>query len=182
MKVLMPVIRRFQGMVPRAHTVLRPALPQALQLHQPRFVHVLPLEWPSAVTRPVEEKVEAEPKVLTPEEQEEEKQKKRLQRLPPFLRHRERERAMEKDLDQIPAGPKPFSVARSSKGNYPVYSEMRNNNRRSTVLRKYSGDVKALIKELEAVTGRTVIQRNGCLDVLGNHNAIITKWLYKCGF
>eukprot|EP00965_Chrysotila_dentata_P036365 1211293-Pleurochrysis_carterae.AAC.1 len=80
------------------------------------------------------------------------------------------------------AGPKPFSVARSSKGNYPVYSEMRNNNRRSTVLRKYSGDVKALIKELEAVTGRTVIQRNGCLDVLGNHNAIITKWLYKCGF
>jgi len=100
-----------------------------------------------------------------------------------FLKRKAREATMQRPLVELPDGARPFRVERSRMGNFPIYTDIRNGgNKVVTILRKYSGDVRALVVELQQVTGKEVTAFHGRLEVRGRHQTIMADWLGKIGF
>ena len=66
----------------------------------------------------------------------------------------------------------------------PVYTDFKNGGSRIvTVVRRYTGDARALAAELGRVLGgRPVAVCNGRLEVEGNHAAQVKTWLAGLGF
>lgn len=80
------------------------------------------------------------------------------------------------------AAPLPYHVHRSRMGNLPVYHDFRGGSREVTVLRKYSGDVEALARDLEELCDAPVTMYHGRLEVKGTYGGVLRKWLAKSGF
>jgi large subunit ribosomal protein L49 len=103
--------------------------------------------------------------------------------VPESLKRKRREASLLRPLEELSSGPRPFRVARSRMGNFPIYTDIRNGGSKVvTILRKYTGDVPALASELEAVTGKEVTAYHGRLEVRGRHAPVIAEWLGKLGF
>jgi large subunit ribosomal protein L49 len=67
--------------------------------------------------------------------------------------------------------------------NLPVYSDIRNGNTKVvTVVRKYTGDVHALGKELQRLCNSDVTLYHGRLEVKGIHVKEIKEWLAGLDF
>jgi|SaaInlStandDraft_7_1057024.scaffolds.fasta_scaffold200782_2 large subunit ribosomal protein L49 len=78
----------------------------------------------------------------------------------------------------------PFAVARSTHGQLPVYSRTANGGtRRSTIVRRISGDVDKLAHDLMVVTGENEIRlRYGSIEIKGNHTKTVQQYLLGQGF
>lgn len=78
----------------------------------------------------------------------------------------------------------PFHVFRSRMGNLPIYTDWRGGGRTRmvTILRKYSGDVNALKREVERVCEARADLFHGRMEVKGNHREKLGKWLSNLGF
>ena len=85
--------------------------------------------------------------------------------------------------------PPPFHLCRSITGQLPVYSKVSaGRTLKTTVLRKYTGDVEALRHALRQMLlerfGREldVAMFHGRMEVKGHHVKLIKKWLLDLGF
>jgi hypothetical protein len=77
----------------------------------------------------------------------------------------------------------PFAVDRTNSGSLPVYMDYRaGRTRTETIVRKITGDVKAIASELVKITGSTVVQKPAQVVVKGHHLRIIRLWLRSLGF
>lgn len=78
----------------------------------------------------------------------------------------------------------PFRVLRSSRGNLPIYTDIRNGGTRIvTILRKYTGDTDALRDEVQRqCDGAKVTLYHGRMEVKGRHRKRISEWLTGLGF
>ena len=80
----------------------------------------------------------------------------------------------------------PFFVQRSSSGSsgLPVYTDFKSQGQTKviTILKKCGGDIEALKKEMEKVTGTEVELRPGKLIVKGNYVRRMKLWLSGLGF
>eukprot|EP00187_Rhodella_violacea_P012376 CAMPEP_0184713984 /NCGR_PEP_ID=MMETSP0314-20130426/4229_1 /TAXON_ID=38298 /ORGANISM="Rhodella maculata, Strain CCMP 736" /LENGTH=185 /DNA_ID=CAMNT_0027176775 /DNA_START=28 /DNA_END=585 /DNA_ORIENTATION=+ len=81
-------------------------------------------------------------------------------------------------------GATPFYVSRSSKaGMMPVYSDLRKDGRRMTIVRRIRGDMKAMAEELTKVCEGTDVKiRQGSIEVKGDYRRQIIYWLKALGF
>lgn len=78
-----------------------------------------------------------------------------------------------------------LQVSRTPKGNQiPVYTEFKNGRTRElTIVRRISGDVKALAAEIGRVTGGAHVNVTlGGLEIEGNRSKEIKYWLMSLGF
>ena len=75
-----------------------------------------------------------------------------------------------------------FSRSRTS--NLPVYTDFKNGRTRIvTIVRRFSGDERALAGELRRVlNGAQVAILNGRIEIPGNHTAILRTWMAGLGF
>eukprot|EP00761_Pharyngomonas_kirbyi_P000544 gb/GECH01000544.1/.p1 GENE.gb/GECH01000544.1/~~gb/GECH01000544.1/.p1 ORF type:complete len:170 (+),score=45.68 gb/GECH01000544.1/:1-510(+) len=79
--------------------------------------------------------------------------------------------------------PLPFHVKRTGFAQIPVYIDYRNGRTRVlTIVRKIEGDMRALREELEKITQTHVEQKQGRLQVKGNHSPMIKTYLRALGF
>eukprot|EP00696_Hemimastix_kukwesjijk_P017276 gnl/Hemi2/5892_TR2039_c0_g1_i1.p2 gnl/Hemi2/5892_TR2039_c0_g1~~gnl/Hemi2/5892_TR2039_c0_g1_i1.p2 ORF type:complete len:153 (+),score=24.70 gnl/Hemi2/5892_TR2039_c0_g1_i1:173-631(+) len=78
----------------------------------------------------------------------------------------------------------PFRVERTKSKVLPVYSDFKGGNRRLTVLRKISGDVKELGEEIRRYFKGAVDvrMRLGRIELKGDHCNELRIWLRKHGF
>ncbi len=75
-------------------------------------------------------------------------------------------------------------MSRTGSRELPVYSDVRHGGTKAyTVVRRYSGDVDVLAREISAVLGGArVDKRLGRLDVTGSHVHQVKAWLAGLGF
>lgn len=75
-------------------------------------------------------------------------------------------------------------VERTRTRNLPVYTDFKNGRTRVvTVVRRYTGDGRALAGEMARVLGGVPVDvLNGRLEVEGNHVATVRTWLAGLGF
>ena len=79
----------------------------------------------------------------------------------------------------------PFHVARTTLGRQvPVYSDVRGGgSRRTTLVRRVSGDAGALVEELRRLTGgASVVARPGRIEIEGDRSREVRAWLTALGF
>ncbi|CAM9130421.1 unnamed protein product [Discosporangium mesarthrocarpum] len=78
----------------------------------------------------------------------------------------------------------PFKVERTKSNLFPVYRATKNGGTRTkTVVRRASGDIEVLIKELSKVCGGKEIEiRGGTLQINGDHHEDVRRWLAGLGF
>ncbi|XP_076022848.1 large ribosomal subunit protein mL49 [Genypterus blacodes] len=84
----------------------------------------------------------------------------------------------------------PYMIRRSRMHNVPVYTDITNGNRKTTLVRKVEGDIWALEKDvkrfLQEVTGRElptqVNEVTMSLRVKGHYDQELKEWLVKKGF
>ena len=78
--------------------------------------------------------------------------------------------------------PLPFKFLRSTRGNLPVYTDLKNNGAVFTVVRKYAGDQRVLADALEQLCAQPVTLFHGRIAVRGRHKERIETWLRDLGF
>ena len=82
-----------------------------------------------------------------------------------------------------PGDPLPFRVHRTNVGNIPVYSDTRSGGSKVvTIVRKYGGDVHALIRAVQHLCKSDVQHFHGRIEVKGRHTQKLKNWLIELGF
>ncbi|EPR64849.1 mitochondrial large subunit ribosomal protein [Toxoplasma gondii RUB] len=77
----------------------------------------------------------------------------------------------------------PFFIRRTASDNVPVYLHWSNNrNKVSTIIRKVHGRKQILKSELAVLCEAPVIEKEGWLEVRGNHKKVIKEWLKQIGY
>lgn len=81
----------------------------------------------------------------------------------------------------------PISISRTELGGQlPVYTDFRHGRTKCyTLVKRISGDVNALAKELRAVLGGAVVEASperGTLRIHGNKSEEVKRWLLGLGF
>nr|CEL67986.1 TPA: Mitochondrial ribosomal protein L49/IMG2,putative [Neospora caninum Liverpool] len=77
----------------------------------------------------------------------------------------------------------PFFVRRTASDNVPVYLHWSNNrNKVSTIIRKVHGHKQILKSELAVLCEAPVIEKEGWLEVRGNHKKVVKEWLKQIGY
>ena len=75
-----------------------------------------------------------------------------------------------------------YSVGATKKGGVPVRVESRKSGKKVVLIENAEGDVKALLKDLQAALGTGGVLRGGCVEVQGEHHlARVTKFLLESG-
>mmetsp|Transcript_44554 Transcript_44554/g.172766 ORF Transcript_44554/g.172766 Transcript_44554/m.172766 type:complete len:153 (-) Transcript_44554:1736-2194(-) len=77
----------------------------------------------------------------------------------------------------------PFRVFRTLHRQLPVYNDRRGNGHQRTILRRFRGDIKALIREMSKVCdNKKIVIHEGKLEVSGAYRQNLISWLKRLGF
>jgi large subunit ribosomal protein L49 len=77
----------------------------------------------------------------------------------------------------------PFKVERTSTGQLPVFSDIRNGRTNVlTIVRRCAGDLAELKGELEKLTGSLVEIKTNKLEIKGPHTKKVKLWLRHLGY
>ncbi|MBI2421620.1 MAG: translation initiation factor [Candidatus Hydrogenedentes bacterium] len=75
------------------------------------------------------------------------------------------------------AAPVPWKIEKTRKGGWPLAVERRGGGKEVTILRNVSGDLKALLRELQKTCGAGGTAREDSVEIQGSHIAAIARFL-----